>query len=80
MMASTTTTSPDASVHVKVSINGSEENRKFKLALKDLGAAVLPDKVCHLPLVKQSRKHYFDLFGHTLDSYESQHLFHAQRS
>lgn len=46
-MATMTTTMPvDVPVAVKVNINGADENRKFKLNLRDLPASVLPEKVC----------------------------------
>ena len=35
---------PDTLITVKVLIDG--QNRRFKLALRDLGAHVLPQKVC----------------------------------
>lgn len=35
---------PDTLITVKVLIDGT--NRRFKLALRDLGAPVLPQKVC----------------------------------
>jgi next to BRCA1 gene 1 protein len=38
---------PDTLITVKVIIDGT--NRRFKLALRDLGAHVLPHKVCQLP-------------------------------
>lgn len=45
-MASTNPiTTADSSVHVKIAVNGKDENRKFKLNLKDCYASVLPDKV-----------------------------------
>lgn len=37
---------PDTLITVKVIIAGT--NRRFKLALRDLGAHVLPQKVCRL--------------------------------
>lgn len=44
-MATTSASSPDMSITIKVVISGKDENRKFKLPLKDLGANTLPDKV-----------------------------------
>ena len=45
-MASQNSTSPNLpSVNVKITIAGTDEHRKVKLALKDLGSSVLPDKV-----------------------------------
>ena len=38
--------SPDMPITIKVIISGKDENRKFKLPLRDLGANSLPDKVC----------------------------------
>ena len=38
---------PDTLITVKVIIDGT--NRRFKLALRDLGANTLPQKVCHPP-------------------------------
>ena len=35
----------DTPVHIKISVLGKDENRKFKLSLKDCSANVLPDKV-----------------------------------
>jgi next to BRCA1 gene 1 protein len=40
---------PDTLITVKVIIDGT--NRRFKLALRDLGAHVLPQKVCQ-PLLQ----------------------------
>ena len=40
------TTTTETPVHVKIAVNGKDENRKFKLTLRDLGATVLPEKVC----------------------------------
>jgi hypothetical protein len=37
---------PDTLITVKVVIDG--QNRRFKLALRDLGAHVLPQKVCKI--------------------------------
>lgn len=37
---------PDTLITVKVVIDG--QNRRFKLALRDLGAHVLPQKVCEI--------------------------------
>ena len=39
---------PDTLITVKISING--QNRRFKLALRDLGSNVLPQKVRLLPI------------------------------
>lgn len=41
----TPSTSPDMSITIKVVFTGKDENRKFKLPLKELGANSLPDKV-----------------------------------
>jgi next-to-BRCA1 protein 1 len=49
-MASMPPVNPDTLITVKVAINGS--NRRFKLALRDLGANVLPDKVCAMYFVQ----------------------------
>ena len=45
MATQNSTTSPDTPVSVKLTIAGSEEHRKFRLTLKDLGATTLPEKV-----------------------------------
>lgn len=37
--------SPDMPITIKVIISGKDENRKFKLPLRELGANSLPDKV-----------------------------------
>lgn len=42
--SNTTPVGPDTLITVKVIFNGC--NRRFKLALRDLGANVLPQKVC----------------------------------
>lgn len=39
------TAMPNTSITVKVALND-VENRRFKIALKDLGPNTLPDKVC----------------------------------
>ena len=46
MATLTPASSPDMSIAVKVVLAGKDENRKFKLPLKELGANTLPDKVC----------------------------------
>jgi next-to-BRCA1 protein 1 len=42
-MATSNPTNPDTLITVKVAINGS--NRRFKLALRDLGANIFPQRV-----------------------------------
>lgn len=37
--------SPDTPITIKIALNNGE-NKRFKLALRDLGAISLPDKVC----------------------------------
>lgn len=37
--------SPDTPITIKIALNNGE-SRRFKLALRDLGAITLPDKVC----------------------------------
>lgn len=44
-MASTTPTTADTLVTLKINIEGT--NRRFKLPLRDLIPSTLPDKVCH---------------------------------
>lgn len=44
---------PDTLITVKVVIDG--QNRRFKLALRDLGAHVLPQKVCEIEARLQAR-------------------------
>lgn len=45
---------PDTLITVKVIIDGT--NRRFKLALRDLGANTLPQKVCS-PIVESGLNH-----------------------
>ena len=45
MATNTPAPSPETSITIKVILNGKDENRKFRLPLKDLGANSLPDKV-----------------------------------
>lgn len=50
-MASTSVTSPDTLVTIKVNIEG--QNRRLKMPLRDLGASTLPDKLrneLHIPV------------------------------
>lgn len=47
----------DVPVHVKIALNGKDENRKFKLSLKDCYANVLPDKVWSELFINHSRLH-----------------------
>src|ERR1700677_361327 len=50
---------PDTLITVKVIIDG--QNRRFKLALRDLGAHILPQKVCltDLEAAASARHHLF---------------------
>lgn len=45
MATNATASSPDMPITIKIIISGKDENRKFKLPLRDLGANSLPDKV-----------------------------------
>lgn len=45
MATNATASSPDMPITIKVIISGKDENRKFKLPLRDLSANSLPDKV-----------------------------------
>lgn len=45
MATNTSTSPPDMPITIKVVYNGRDENRKFKLPLRELGASSLPDKV-----------------------------------
>lgn len=45
MATTVTASSPDMLITIKIIISGKDENRKFKLPLRDLGANSLPDKV-----------------------------------
>ena len=45
MATLTPSSSPDMPISIKVLVTGKDENRKFKLSLKELGAHTLPDKV-----------------------------------
>lgn len=45
MATNATASFPDMPITIKIIISGKDENRKFKLPLKDLGANSLPDKV-----------------------------------
>ncbi len=45
MATNATASSPDMLITIKIIISGKDENRKFKLPLRDLGANSLPDKV-----------------------------------
>ena len=48
MATNATASSPDMPITIKIIISGKDENRKFKLPLRDLGANSLPDKVRNL--------------------------------
>lgn len=45
MATLTPSSSPDMSIAIKIVLARKDENRKFKLPLKELGANSLPDKV-----------------------------------
>lgn len=50
-MATMSAVNPDTLVTLKINIDGT--NKRFKLPLRDLGAATLPDKVCRSHLWRQ---------------------------
>ncbi|KAI9881560.1 MAG: hypothetical protein M1830_000124 [Pleopsidium flavum] len=58
---------PDTLITVKVAINGS--NRRFKLALRDLGANVLPDKLRFLLAIPPTQAVIFERFSDSAGAY-----------
>ncbi|KAL9131359.1 MAG: hypothetical protein Q9217_000686 [Psora testacea] len=61
--------SPDTPVAVKITINGKEEHRRFKLILKDLEATVLPDKLRYLLAIPQSKEVVFERYSDSSASF-----------
>lgn len=69
-MASTNPiTTADSSVHVKIAVNGKDENRKFKLNLKDCYASVLPDKLRNLLLISSTQDAVFERYSDSSASF-----------
>ncbi|CAL3967366.1 unnamed protein product [Diplocarpon coronariae] len=60
-MASTTPTTPDTLVTVKINIEGS--NRRFKLPLRDLTPATLPEKLCFLLSIPTTSEAVFERYS-----------------
>lgn len=48
-----TPVTPDTLITIKISVN--DQLKKLKLPLRDLGAAVLPDKVCEPTLTRDTQ-------------------------
>lgn len=66
-MATTVPVTMDTLVTIKVSIQGS--NRKFKVPMRDLGAAVLPTKLRQLLNIPQNQQVTFERFSDSAGAY-----------
>lgn len=60
--------SADTSIAIKLALNDGE-NRRFKLALRDLGASTLPDKLRSLLAIPPDQKVIFERFSDSAGSY-----------
>lgn len=69
MANQTTTTSSDAQVAVKITIAGNEEHRRFRLALKDLGASTLPAKLRQFLAIDSCKVTVFERYSDSSASY-----------
>lgn len=69
MATNGTASSPDMPITIKIIISGKDENRKFKLPLRDLGANSLPDKLRTLLNISSSQTTVFERYSDSSSSF-----------